>query len=325
LTGVDHYINTESNQPIRLSDLKGKVVLLDFWTYTCINCIRTIPHLNDWYNRYLGQGFAIVGVHSPEFEFEKNLDNVQDAVNEFGIKYPVVLDSEHKTWDAYNNNYWPRHYLIDSQGYVRGDHIGEGGYSETEKTIQTLLAEKAALDNKTEITFNLKKGNLTNMASDSLAYTDTNQMISPEIYLGYSSARSPLGNTEGFRPDKETDYKLDPSITSFEPNIAYLEGTWKNNKDNMQLEGDEGKIVLTYYAKAINFVASGNGQNVTIFENNGSPKETNNHAKYIGKDGRVVVDKQRLYNIGLYDDYKPRSAVIDVKGKGFQIYTFTFG
>ena len=108
LTGVDHYINTESNQPIRLSDLKGKVVLLDFWTYTCINCIRTIPYLNDWYNRYSGQGFAIVGVHSPEFEFEKNPDNVQDAVNEFGIKYPVVLDSEHKTWDAYNNNYWPR-------------------------------------------------------------------------------------------------------------------------------------------------------------------------------------------------------------------------
>jgi hypothetical protein len=264
-------------------------------------------------------------VHSPEFEFEKNPDNVQDAVNEFGIKYPVVLDSEHKTWDAYNNNYWPRHYLIDSQGYVRGDHIGEGGYNETEKTIQTLLAEKAALENKTEITFNLKKGNLTNMASDSLAYTDTNQMISPEIYLGYSSARSPLGNTEGFRPDKETDYKLDPSIASFEPNIAYLEGTWKNNKDSMQLEGDEGKIVLTYYAKAINFVASGNGQNVTILENNGSPKETDNHARDIGEDGRVVVDKQRLYNIGLYDDYKPRSVVIDVKGKGFQIYTFTFG
>jgi ribosomal protein L21E len=134
-----------------------------------------------------------------------------------------------------------------------------------------------------------------------------------------------LGNTEGFRPDKEIDYKLDPSITSFEPNIAYLDGIWKNNKDNMQLEGDEGKIVLTYYAKTINFVASGNGQNVTISENNGSPKETNNHATDIGKDGRVVVDKQRLYNIGLYDDYKPRSAVIDVKGKGFQIYTFTFG
>ncbi len=325
LAGVDHYINTENNQPTKLSDLKGKVVLLDFWTYTCINCIRTIPYLNDWYDRYSDQGFVIVGVHSPEFEFEKNPDNVQDAVNEFGIKYPVVTDSEHKTWDAYNNNYWPRHYLIDSQGYVRADHIGEGGYNETERTIQTLLAEKAALENKTEITFKLNKGNRTNTTPDSLGYTDTKQKISPEIYLGYSSARSPLGNNEGFRPDREIDYKLDPSITSFEPNIAYLDGIWKNNKDNMQLESDEGKIVLTYYAKAINFVASGNGQNVTIFENNSPAEGSNNHAVDIGKDGTVVVDKQRLYNIGLYDDYKPRSVVIDVKGKGFQIYTFTFG
>ena len=127
LTGIDSYINTANNQPVKLSDLKGKVVLLDFWTYTCINCIRTIPYLNDWYDRYSDQGFVIVGVHSPEFDFEKNLENVQDAVKEFGIKYPVVLDSEHKTWDAYSNNYWPRHYLIDSPGYIRDDHIGEGG------------------------------------------------------------------------------------------------------------------------------------------------------------------------------------------------------
>jgi len=107
LTGIDSYINTPNNQPVKLSDLRGKVVLLDFWTYTCINCIRTIPYLNDWYDRYSDQGFVIVGVHSPEFDFEKNLENVQDAVKEFGIKYPVVLDSEHKTWDAYSNNYWP--------------------------------------------------------------------------------------------------------------------------------------------------------------------------------------------------------------------------
>jgi len=127
LTGIDSYINTVNNQPVKLSDLNGKVVLLDFWTYTCINCIRTIPYLNDWYDRYSDQGFVIVGVHSPEFDFEKNLENVQDAVKEFGIKYPVVLDSEHKTWDAYSNNYWPRHYLIDSPGYIRDDHIGEGG------------------------------------------------------------------------------------------------------------------------------------------------------------------------------------------------------
>jgi thiol-disulfide isomerase/thioredoxin len=107
LTGIKGYINTANNQSIKLSDYKGKVILLDFWTYTCVNCIRTIPYLNTWYDRYSDQGFVIIGVHSPEFEFEKNPNNVKDAVNKFGIKYSVVLDSDHKTWTAYQNNYWP--------------------------------------------------------------------------------------------------------------------------------------------------------------------------------------------------------------------------
>ena len=325
LTGIDSYINTANNQPVKLSDLRDKVVLLDFWTYTCINCIRTIPYLNDWYDRYSDQGFVIVGVHSPEFDFEKNLENVQDAVKEFDIKYPVVLDSEHKTWDAYNNNYWPRHYLIDSQGYIRDDHIGEGGYNETEKTIQTLLAEKASLENKTEITFNLNKSMLSNMTSSSLDYIDPNQNLSPEIYLGYSTARSPLGNVEIFHPNESVDYKFDPNKTSLEPNIVYFDGIWRNNKDNMELISDDGKIILTYYAKAINIVASGNGQQVSISENNRSKIGPDNHAIDVDKDGNVTVDKQRLYIVGLYDDYHPRSIMIDVKGKGFQIYTFTFG
>ena len=317
--------NWSDNATHSIKELKGKVVLLDFWTYTCINCIRTIPYLNDWYDRYSDQGFVIVGVHSPEFDFEKNLENVQDAVKEFGIKYPVVLDSEHKTWDAYSNNYWPRHYLIDSQGYIRDDHIGEGGYNESEKTIQTLLAERASLENQTEITFNLNKPMLTNMTSDSLDYTNLSQNLSPEIYLGYSTARSPLGNIESFQPDESVDYKFDPNKTSLESNIVYFDGIWKNNKDNMELISDDGKIILTYYAKAINIVASGNGQQVSISENNRSKIDTDNHAIDIGKDGNVTVDKQRLYNVGLYDDYEPRSIIIDVKGQGFQIYTFTFG
>ena len=167
LQGIVSYINTENGSPIKLADLKGKVVLFDFWTYTCINCIRTIPHLNEWYDRYADEGLVILGVHSPEFDFEKNPTNVQDAVKQFGIKYPVVLDSDRKTWNAYNNNYWPRHYLIDSQGYIRDDHIGEGGYNETERTIQTLLAEKAALEDRTEISFDLNNGRAANTSSSS--------------------------------------------------------------------------------------------------------------------------------------------------------------
>ena len=366
LQGIVSYINTENDKPIKLADLKGKVVLLDFWTYTCINCIRTIPYLNEWYDRYADQGFVILGVHSPEFEFEKNFQNVQDAVKEFGIKYPVALDSDHKTWNAYNNNYWPRHYLIDSQGYIRDDHIGEGGYNETEKTIQTLLAEKSTLDNKTEISFDLDKGKSTNKSSlsspQSLQNIDYSQNISPEIYLGYQNTRSPLGNSEGFQPDKNVHYKLDANNgsgnTSFTPNLVYLDGIWKNNNDNVELVSDKGKIILTYYAKTINIVASGNGQEATVsgLDNNGNVSSNSididgggggsgrdninnnnitgskgenisntNKALDLDKNGSAKVDKQRLYNIGLYDDYQPRSVIINIEGSGFKLYTFTFG
>ena len=151
------------------------------------------------------------------------------------------------------------------------------------------------------------------------------QNLSPEIYLGYFTVRSPLGNIESFQPDESVDYKFDPNKTSLEPNIVYFDGIWKNNKDNTELISDDGKIIRTYYAKAINMVASGNGQQVSILENNLSKIGIDNHAIYVQKDGNVTVDKQRLYNVGRYDDYEPRSMMIDVKGKGFQIYTFTFG
>ena len=327
LTGIKGYINTANNQSIKLSDYKGKVVLLDFWTYTCVNCIRTIPYLNTWYDRYSDQGFVIIGVHSPEFEFEKNPNNVKDAVNKFGIKYPVVLDSDHKTWTAYQNNYWPRHYLIDTQGYIRDDHIGEGGYNDTEKTIQTLLAERAVLDNKTDISFNMSKGIAAESKSDSLKNINLSKNISPEIYLGYSLAGSSLGNPQGFQPDKIVDYDLNKSNTALiEPDTVYLDGKWKNNKDNIELVGDTGKIFLTYYAKAINIVAGGNGQKANILSDIQNVVDgSKNLAIDLNENKSVTINQQKLYNIGLYKDYGIRSIEIDVQGKGFQLYTFTFG
>jgi thiol-disulfide isomerase/thioredoxin len=133
---VTGYINTK---PINLSDLKGKVVLVDFWTYSCINCIRTLPYLVDWNEKYADKGLVIVEVHAPEFEFEKNIDNVKAAVEKFGIKYPVIQDNDKGTWNAYENKYWPQKYVVDNEGFIRYDHIGEGGYAETEKVIQSLL------------------------------------------------------------------------------------------------------------------------------------------------------------------------------------------
>ena len=155
-TQISGYINTPNNNPLTLSSLKGKVVLLYIWTYTCINSIRPMPYIDDWNQKYSNKGLVVVGVHSPEFQFEKNYTNVKDAVQRFGIKYPVILDSEHGTWDAYGNQYWPRYYLIDTQGYLRYDHIGEGDYTQIEKSIQSLLAERAALMGAKEISFNTK-------------------------------------------------------------------------------------------------------------------------------------------------------------------------
>jgi len=321
-TQIAGYINTPSNSPITLASLKGKVVLVDFWTYSCINCIRTIPHLNDWYQRYADKGFVIVGVHSPEFEFEKNYDNVKAAVQKFGIKYPVILDSDHGTWNAYGNQYWPRDYLVDTQGYIRHDHIGEGDYNTTESAIQSLLAERAALNGLKEISFNTVK--TTTINPGSLAYVDLTKQTTPEIYVGYNMARAPLGNPQNFQPNQTVPYSIAPN-TNFQPNIVYLDGQWKNNPDNMELQSDSGRIVLTYYAKAANIVAGGHGQQGIVTEDGAAKMANNSLGKDLTPDGKFVTDGQRLYNIAFHNDYGAHSIIINVAGKGFQLYTFTFG
>src|SRR3989338_2253577 len=131
--GIATWINSE---PLTLEELKGKVVLVDFWTYSCINCIRTLPYLKDWHEKYADDGLVIIGVHAPEFEFEKDEKNVQKAINDFGLKYPIVQDNDFATWRAYNNRYWPAKYFIDKEGYIRYTHFGEGAYDESEKVIQ---------------------------------------------------------------------------------------------------------------------------------------------------------------------------------------------
>ena len=333
---ISGYINTPNNIiPLTLSSLKGKVVLVDFWTYSCINCIRTIPHLNEWNQKYADNGLVIVGVHSPEFEFEKNYDNVKAAVQRLGITYPVALDSNHGTWNAYGNQYWPRDYLIDSQGYIRDNHIGEGGYDQTEKAIQLLLAERAAQMGMKEISFNTKSTAV--IKPRSMQFVDLNQPTTPEIYLVYDKARVPIGNPEGFKPDQTISYSI-PSNTSFKPSIVYLQGKWKNNADNMELQSDTGRIALIYYAKSVNMVAGGKGEG-TVYNGNESAAGRHGNATVnsradasndslgldLSQNGSFKIDGQRLYNLAMHNDYNVHSIVIDVKGKGFQLYTFTFG
>jgi thiol-disulfide isomerase/thioredoxin len=325
---ISGYINTpNNNSPITLSSLRGKVVLLYIWTYTCINSIRPMPYIDNWNQKYSDKGLVTVGVHSPEFQFEKKYANVKDAVQRFGIRYPVILDSDHGTWNAYGNNYWPRFYLIDTQGYIRYDHIGEGNYDQIEKSIQSLVAERAALMGAKEISFNTKPTTVINPAS--LYYVDLKQNTTPEIYIGYSTARTPLGNSEGFKPDQTVSYSI-PSNTNFKPSIVYLQGKWKNNPDNMELQNDTGRIVLLYYAKSVNIIAGGRGGGIVTNDKGGggqAPAAASN--KSLGEDlsseGSFRIDRQRLYNLAIHNNYAAHYVIIDVKGKGFQFYTFTFG
>jgi thiol-disulfide isomerase/thioredoxin len=321
---IGGYINTPNDSPLTLSSLKGKVVLVYIWTYTCINSIRPMPYIHDWNQKYSNNGLVIVGVHSPEFQFEKNYDNVNKAVQRFGITYPVVLDSDHGTWNAYENNYWPRFYLIDSQGNIRYDHIGEGNYDQIERSIRSLLAERAALMGAKEISFNAKP--TTVIEPESLYYVDLKQNLTPEVYIGYDTAKAQLGNPEGFKPEQTVSYSI-PSTTNFEPHIAYLEGKWKNNPDSMELQDDTGRIVLTYYGKSVNIIAGGKGGGVVFNDEVASPSLTSNNSlgEDLSSDGSFRIDGQRLYNLAIHNNYTAHSIVIDVKGKGFQFYTFTFG
>jgi thiol-disulfide isomerase/thioredoxin len=320
---ITGYINTE---PINLKDLKGKVVLVDFWTYSCINCIRTIPYLVDWNEKYADKGLVIVGIHSPEFEFEKNIDNVKAAVQKYGLKYPVLQDNDKGTWDAYQNRYWPRKYLIDNEGYIRYDHIGEGGYAETEKVIQSLLTERAAQTGISGINLNINTNTTTPKNVQTVDFAKVN---TPELYFGYQLARAPLGNPEGFKPNQIVTYSV-PQRSDLKPNAIYLIGDWKNNADNMELQSDSGRIALVYSAKSVNIVAGGKGAaagaaELSISEDGAGLTNKSGRGIDLSDQGKLVVDGQRLYNLSMHEEYDWHSLIVDVKGKGFQIYTFTFG
>ena len=322
---ITGYINTEEGRPINLKDLKGKVVLVDFWTYSCINCIRTLPYLVDWNEKYADKGLVIVGVHSPEFEFEKNVDNVKAAVQKYGIKYPVIQDNDKGTWDAYQNRYWPRKYLVDNEGYIRYDHIGEGGYAETEKVIRSLLAERAAQTGVSAINLDTNTNTTTPKNVQTVDFT---KVKTPELFFGYEFARAPIGNSEGFRPNQIVTYSI-PQRSDLKPNTIYLIGDWKNNADNMELQSDTGRIALAYSAKSVNIVAGGKGEGggeeLSISENGVALTNKSGRGIDLSEQGKLVVDGQRLYNIVMHEGYDWRSLIIDVKGKGFQIYTLTFG
>jgi thiol-disulfide isomerase/thioredoxin len=310
LTGIAGYINTS---PEKLQDeLNGKVVLYDIWTYSCINCVRTLPYITEWNEKYSDEGLVIVGIHSPEFEFEKNEKNVRMAVDKHGITYPVVLDNDMEIWKAFQNKYWPRKYLADSEGYIRYDHIGEGKYEETEKMIQQLLQERA----------NLVGLNIA--AAEPLVDLEEFQHTSfrtPELYFGYNFAqgRNQLGNPEGFNPENEVSYSLPDNL---QQHYFYLEGTWRNLEGSMKLVSDSGSIKLPFHAKEVNIVTANEGKITILID--GSPIKP----EYSGKDvisGELILAEPGLYNIVSSEEASSHVLEIVVNEPGFEIYTFTFG
>ncbi|MEJ7642556.1 MAG: redoxin domain-containing protein [Candidatus Nitrosocosmicus sp.] len=325
-------INGYDHRTITMDNLKGKVVVVNFWTYSCINVLRTLPHLIDWNTKYADKGLVIVGVHSPEFKFEKDIHNVKAAIQRYGINYPIIQDNNHKTWNVYGNNYWPRMYIIDDNGYIRYDKIGEGGYNQTEKIIQSLLSERDSkvglknMDpNKTLSSSSDKILPLTNSTTNKgflSQSVDFSKIKTKELYFGYQSPSSSLGNPQGFHPGQNITYAI-PFNSSIKPNTIYLEGQWKNNPDNMELQSDSGRIVLTYSAKSVNLVAGGKGQGI-VYEDN-ALLSNNSKGVDIVNDSKLILDHPRMYNLAMHDSYGIHSLMIDVKGKGFQAYTFTFG
>ncbi|CAN5215272.1 hypothetical protein BH18THE2_BH18THE2_07720 [soil metagenome] len=318
---INGYINAA---PIKLADLRGKVVLVDFWTYTCINWIRTIPYLVDWNEKYADKGLVIVGVHTPEFEFEKNIDNVKTAVDRFGLKYPIIQDNDKGTWNAYENRYWPRMYLVDGEGYIRYDHIGEGGYAETEKAIQLLLQERAALMGKDPSHLKLNIANATTTIPKGVQSVDFSQIKTPELYFGYQLARAPLGNTEGHKANQIVTYTFPPSL-DIKSNIIYLDGKWKNHADSMELESETGRIALVYSAKSVNIISGGNGGEEISVSEDGILLTGASRGQDLSEGGKLLVDGPRLYTLSMHDGYGNHSLILDVTGKGFQTYAFTFG
>ena len=312
---IEKWINSE---PLKIEQLRGKVVLVDFWTYTCINCIRTLPYLKEWDKKYKDKGLIIVGVHTPEFEFEKKYENVLKAVNDYRLKYPVALDNAYATWNSYQNRYWPHKYLVDIDGYVRYDHIGEGNYDEIEKMIQSLLQERMErLNQKNEINLNITK---PKEAVDFNGYG----VGTPEIYFGYQFARGNLGNIQS-QPDEIADYKIPTTASS---NNVYLQGKWKNNADNMELADDEGTIFLIFKAKSVNIVAgSENSSEAFVSLDNVYENANNKGLDVIIEDNKSSskIKEFKLYNLGSAQNYDAHAINIDVVGKGFKIYTFTFG
>lgn len=299
IAGIEKWINSK---PVTLAQLRGKVVLIDFWTYSCINCIRTLPYLKSWYDRYKDNGFVIIGVHTPEFEFEKDSDNVLKATERFRIRYPVALDNNYETWQAYHNLYWPAHYLIDQEGIVRQVHFGEGEYLETENGIRNLLG-------------------LSKMEGRVSESEEPLRPITHETYLGTSRAKD-------YQPDihpKPNEVAFYGYLPPLGDDRVGLKGQWLIEAEKITSQSDASELDLNFIATRVYLVMDSDASHAVAVFLDGMPLPKKYYTSDMNAQGEILVSEARKYDvINLKGEYGRHVLSLQVP-KGVSAYAFTFG
>jgi cytochrome c biogenesis protein CcdA/thiol-disulfide isomerase/thioredoxin len=316
LNGAVQWLNSP---PLTTQDLRGKVVLVDFWTYSCINCLRSLPYVKAWAQKYKDQGLVVIGVHAPEFAFERNIDNVKKATHDLGVDYPVAIDNNYAIWRALNNQYWPAHYFVDAKGQIRYHHFGEGDYAESEKVIQQLLTE-AGHANASKVAIGIANGG----AQGVQAAADNADMQSPETYVGYQRAEN-FASPGGEVADKTHTYAA-PSQPGV--NDWGLAGSWNVGAEHATLAAPSGRIVYRFHARDLHLVLGpgkdGKPVRFRVSVDGAAPGAS--HGTDVAADGSGTVTGQRLYQLvrqtGEVGDH---TFSIEFLDPGVQAFAFTFG
>jgi cytochrome c biogenesis protein CcdA/thiol-disulfide isomerase/thioredoxin len=313
LNGAVEWLNSP---PLTAESLRGKVVLVDFWTYSCINCLRSLPYIKAWAEKYKDQGLVVIGVHAPEFAFERDQANVRRATKDLGITYPVAIDNNYAIWRAFENEYWPAHYFIDAEGRIRYHHFGEGEYAESEKVIQDLLAEAGKAD--------VPRGFVQANGTGALAAADEKDIDSPETYIGYTRAEN-FASAGGEVGDKPHDYA---APTALGPNQWGLDGTWTVEDEKAELQSDGGGISYRFHARDLHLVLGpgADGKPVRFRVTLDGKPLGSDHGADTDADGMGTVTDQRLYQLvrqehGVGD----RTFRIEFLDPHVQAFAFTFG
>ena len=334
LTGISSWINAD---PFTLESKRGSVVLVDFWTYTCINCIRTLRYLKQWQEKYADKGLVIVGVHTPEFEFEKNRDNVVKAVGEFGLEYAVAQDNDYGTWRAFENRFWPAKYLIDKDGYVRYTHFGEGQYQATEEWIRKLLVET-----ETKVS-DISLGEEEVRVYDPAARTrDPETRLTRELYAGFDrnfgAVRS--GQTPPYIRHQEYYQRPDMELSFEDPgehvnNFIYLQGLWKTGMESIdharETRDYEDWIAIKFYATSVNVVMSPEGGEpyAVRITMDGGPLTAEQAGADIMFDDEgnsyVAVDEPDMYRLVSIESFEGHELRLSSNSDDFSVFAFTFG